>query len=426
MGSSIAPVSSLLTGTAILLLGSGLQGTLISVRAHLESFPVEVTGLIMSVYFVGYIAGYYLSPAIVHRVGHIRAYAAFTAVASAVVLLYPLYVNAPFWFVLRLLSGICFSGIYMVIESWLNGATHNTSRGRIFGIYMVVNLGALAAGQMFLIAYDPSSAKLFLIASALVSVGLVPVALTRSPAPAITTPRPMPMRALYGISPLGIVGCFGSGLMLGAFWGVGPLYAAGIGISPTGVALFMCFTILGGVALQWPLGWFSDHVDRRIVIVGANFAIMIISFIFSLSVTRAFTSDLVLAILFGGFAFSLYSLCVAHANDFIADEDKVAGTSGLLLAYGIGAAIGPFTAAAFMRFMGPQGLFVFAALGSLVVGTFAAYRMRMRAPVPPEERAKFVPVPRTSPVVLSLDPRTEPPPETPSESGPAADRSTVP
>lgn len=426
MGPSIAPISSLLAGVAILLLGSGLQGTLLGVRAHIEAFPVEVTGLIMSVYFVGYIVGYYLSPAIVHRVGHIRAYAAFTSVASAVVLLYPLFVNPPVWFVLRLLSGICFAGIYMVVESWLNGATANANRGKILGIYMMVNLGALAAGQMFLMTYDPASAKLFLIASALVSIGLVPVALTRSPAPAITTPKPMPVRALYEASPLGIVGCFGSGLTLGAFWGIGPLYAAAIGISPTGVALFMCFTILGGMALQWPLGWFSDHTDRRHIIVAATFAIALIGVAFTLTSNRPFIWDLVLGILFGGFAFSLYSLCVAHANDFIPDEDKMAGTSGLLLAYGVGAAIGPVTAAAFMGPLGPDGMFVFVALASVIVGTFAVYRMRVRAAAPPEERAKFVPLPRTSPEVLTLDPRSEPAPVTAPEAGAAADRPTLP
>ena len=418
MNPSLAPVSSLLVGVAILLLGSGLQGTLLGVRAHIEGFPVEVTGLIMSVYFVGYIVGYFLSPAIVHRVGHIRAYAAFTAVASAVVLLYPLLVFPAVWFVLRLASGVCFAGIYMVVESWLNGATTNAYRGKILGVYMMVNLGALAAGQMFLVAYDPASAKLFLVASALVSFGLVPVVLTRSPAPAISTPHPMSLRALYDLSPLGIVGCFGSGLTLGAFWGIGPLYAAAIGFPPAGVALFMCVTILGGMALQWPLGWISDHMDRRYIIVTATFAIALIGAAVTLSSGRAFTWDLLFGVVFGGFAFSVYSLCVAHANDFIPGEDKVAGTSGLLLVYGIGAAIGPFLATAFMRPLGPDGMFVFVALASLAVGTFAVYRMRIRAPAPAEERVKFVALTRTSPEALTLDPRIEPAPGASDEGAP--------
>lgn len=425
MRSWIAPLSSLLAGVAILLLGSGLQGTLLGVRAHIEAFPVEATGLIMSVYFVGYIVGYFLSPAIVHRVGHIRAYAAFSAVASAVVLLYPLLVSVPVWFVLRLVSGICFAGVYMVAESWLNGATSNAFRGKVLGIYMVVNLGALAAGQMFLMAYDPANSQLFLIASALVSIGLVPVVLTRSSAPAISRPQPMPIRALYEASPLGIIGCFGSGLTLGAFWGIAPVYATAIGIPPTGVALFMCFTILGGVVLQWPIGWFSDQTDRRHIIVAATFAIAVIAAAFTLSPNRPFTWDLTLGVVFGGFAFSLYSLCVAHANDFIADEDKVTATSGLLLAYGVGAAVGPFAASTFMRFLGPEGMFVFIALASIAVGAFAVYRMRVRAPAPPEERVSFVPLPRTSPEVLTLDPRTEGAPEAPEEGG-ASDGPAVP
>lgn len=418
----LAPVLSLLTGAAILLLGASLQGTLLGVRAHIEAFPVEVTGLIMSVYFVGYIVGYYLAPAVVHRVGHIRAYAAFTAVASAAVLVYPLVVSAPVWFVLRLISGACFASIYMVVESWLHGSTGNVDRGKLFGTYMMVNLGALAAGQMLLMAYDPARTELFLVSSALVSIGLVPVALTRRTAPAISRPQPMPLRTLYEASPLGIVGCFGSGLVLGAFWGVGPLYAAALGVSTAGVALFMSFTILGGLVLQWPIGWFSDYTDRRKIIVGASFAVAVIGFVFMLISGRPFTWEIFLGILFGGCAFPLYSLCVAHANDYIADEDKMAGTSALLLAYGVGAAIGPFAAAAFMRPLGPGGMFAFVALASLAIGLFALYRMRVRAPAPEEERAPFVAMVRTTPEALALDPRAEPvPPETAENGGPPDD-----
>jgi len=408
MGSLIAPVFSLLSGIGILLLGAGLQGTLVAVRAHAEAFSVAATGLIMSVYYAGYIVGYFVSPAIVRRVGHIRAYSALTAIASAIVLLYPIFVDVPVWFVLRLVSGICFAGIYMVVESWLNGVTTNATRGTILGLYMMVNLGALAAGQLLLMVYDPAGFQLFLVASALVSIGLVPVALTRHAAPAITAPGALPPAKLYAASPLGVIGCFATGLSLGAFWGVGPLYAVGIGIPAAGVALFMSITILGGMVLQWPIGWLSDRVDRRRVIVGVTFGIAAISTALAAMSHLRLGAELALALLFGGFAFSLYSLCVAHANDYIADEDKVAASSGLLLVYGTGAAIGPFSASLLMRAIGPEGLFVFAATASLAVGLFGAYRMGVRASAPVEEQSKFVPLPRTSPVVLALDPRAEP------------------
>ena len=411
MRSVIAPVSSLLFGIAILFLGAGLQGTLLGVRAHLESFPIEVTGLIMSVYYAGYIVGYFLSPAITHRVGHIRAYSAFTAVASAVALLYPIVVDPAAWFVLRLISGICFAGIYMVVEGWLNGTTANSTRGTILALYMMVNLGALAAGQLLLMLYDPAGFQLFLISSALVSIGLVPVALTKNPAPTLVRPQALPLRDLYAASPLGVVGCFVIGLTLGAFWGVGPLFAVGVGTPASGVAMFMSATILGGMLLQWPIGWLSDRVDRRGVIVAASFAVCALSGGLALTAHPQLGRQLVLAVLFGGFAFSLYSLCVSHANDFLSDDDRVAASSGLLLVYGIGAAIGPFSAAASMRALGPPGLFVFTAAASLIVGVFAVYRMTVRAPASPEDRSRFVPLPRTSPVVLALDPRAEQQPE---------------
>jgi len=404
MGSLLAPVSSLLGGMAILLLGAGLQGTLIGLRAHLEGFAVEVTGLIMSVYFAGYILGYFIAPSIVRRVGHIRAYAAFTAVASAVVLVYPMFVAPAAWFMLRLISGVCFAGIYMVAESWLNGVTENATRGVILGLYMMVNLTALAAGQLLLTLYDPSGFKLFLIVSVLISLGLVPVALTRNRAPEIVAPSSLPLRALYAVSPLGVVGCFATGLALGAFWGVGPLFAAGLGLAASGVAFFMSLTIVGGMVMQWPIGWASDCFDRRYVIIGATFTVTVISALLAIIRHPPLGLELSLAFLFGGFSFALYSLCVAHANDFIADADKVAASSGLLLVYGVGAAIGPFAASATMRGMGPEGLFVFVAVASLAVGSFAAHRMRIRSPAPVEERGKFVPLPRTSPVVMALHP----------------------
>jgi MFS family permease len=408
-------ITALLIGISVLLFGGGLQGTLLGVRATIESFPLQATGLIMSAYYGGYVAGYFISPQLVFRVGHIRAFAAFAAIASAAAIAHGLFVHPSAWFFLRFASGVCFAGLFMVCESWLNGRATNETRGKLLAVYMMVQLGALAVGQMLLPLGDPRHLELFAVASALISVGLVPVALTRSQAPQQISPHAMGVPTLYAISPLGVVGCFASGLALGAFWGMGPVFAQGIHLSTSGVASFMGMTILGGMVLQWPIGRMSDRTDRRLLIMVVNLGIAATSAGLAVVSGGSLWIVLALAVAFGGLAFSLYSLCVAHTNDLLTPEDMVAASSGLLLVYGVGAAVGPYAASAVMAAVGYHGLYAFVAAATLVTGAFAFYRARVRPPVPAEERAEFVPLPRTSPVVLALHPGAEPGPDAAAE-----------
>ncbi|MGB8275601.1 MAG: MFS transporter [Alphaproteobacteria bacterium] len=407
-GTALGPIAALLVGISILLFGGGLQGTLLGVRAAMEAFPLQAIGAAMSAYYGGYIAGYFISPRLVFRVGHIRAFTAFAAIASATALAQGLFVDPAAWLVLRFAGGVCFAGLFMITESWLNGRATNRTRGRLLAVYMMVQLGALATGQLLLMLGDPRTLDLFAVAAALISIGLVPVALTKSEAPRVMSPHSMRLRVLYAISPLGVVGCFASGLALGAFWGMGPVYAHEIGLSTRGVGLFMGMTILGGMILQWPIGRMSDRTDRRFLIMGISLAIAGASAGLSALDAESLPYLLALAVAFGGLAFSLYSICVAHTNDLIQAEDMVAASSGLLLVYGVGAAAGPYAASAVMSVLGPAGLYAFAAVATFAAGLFALYRARVRPPVPVEDRTEFVPLPRTSPVVLALDPRAEP------------------
>jgi MFS family permease len=392
-------------GVAMLLLGNGLIGTLLGVRAGIEAFPTVAVGIIMSAYYLGYIAGSRLGPAFIHRVGHIRTFAALAAIAATMAGLHAMFVGPTAWFGFRLITGLCFAGLYVVMESWINAASTNATRGLVLSVYMLVSLGGLAFGQQLLNLYSPAGFELFILSSALISLSLVPFVLTTRVAPEVPATAGFDLRRMYAISPLGIVGCFGTGLTNGAFWGLGPLFAQGIGLSVAGISIFMSAVIFGGVALQLPLGRLSDRVDRRKLIMAACVSNALLG---AAIFAGAYRSDLLLfglAFVFGGFALTLYSLCVAHTNDFMEEADLVEASGALLLAYGVGALLGPFLGSLLMVAIGPQGLFLYVAIASAALAVFALHRMRRRPPMPKEQQETFVAVPETTPVVHQLDPR---------------------
>lgn len=397
--------SPLMLGVATLLLGNGLIGTLLSVRAGIEAFPTVAVGIIMSAYYVGYIAGSRLGPAFIYRVGHIRTFAALAAVAATMAGLHAMLVAPAAWFGFRLITGLCFAGLYVVMESWINGVTTNATRGLVLSVYMLVSLGGLAFGQQLLNLYSPAGFELFVLSSALISLSLVPFVLTTRVAPEVPATAGLDIRRMYAISPLGIAGCFATGLTNGAFWGLGPLFAQGIGLSVAGISIFMSAVIFGGMALQLPLGRLSDRLDRRKLIMAACLSNTLLG---AAIFAGAYRSDLLLfglAFVFGGFALTLYSLCVAHTNDFMKEADLVDASGALLLAYGLGALLGPLLGSLLMVAIGPQGLFLYVAIASAALAAFALHRMRRRASMPKEEREAFVAIPETTPAVHRLDPR---------------------
>lgn len=408
----VAPVGALLLSVALLLMGNGLQGTLLPVRAEYEHFSTFSIGVMGSSYFVGFVLGCILCPYAVRAVGHIRAFTAMVAVASTVALVHAVFVAPVVWWAARALTGFCLAGLYLVIESWLNDRADNQTRGTIFSIYTFINLGMITVGQFFITLYDPAAFPLFALASIMVSLAAVPVAMTRAQAPApIANVRLRPMH-LYRLSPVGVAGCVTVGLANGPFWALGPLYATGEGLDLTSLATFMGLTVIGGALAQWPFGRLSDSRDRRQVIalvctlgIGAGLALAIVGGMW----TRAIFP---LAVLFGAFSFPLYALCVAHANDMMARDEFVEASSGLLLANGIGSTIGPMIAGAAMQAVGPSGLFFYTAVIHAGMMVFTLHRMRQRAPAPPEERENFVPVAESSSSVVTLDPRSD---ETPQD-----------
>ncbi|PWJ82241.1 putative MFS family arabinose efflux permease [Pseudaminobacter salicylatoxidans] len=396
-------VSALLFSVAILITGNGLQWTLIPVRASLELFdPLEI-GLLGSSYYLGFALGCLLGGHVIQRVGHIRAFTALTAVASTVVMIHALTSSPAVWWGLRAVTGFCFAGLYLVIESWLNERASNDNRGMVMGIYTMINLSVTIVGQMMLALGNPADFLLFALASILISLAAVPVALTASRPPArLLQSRLRPVK-LYSRSPVGVVGVLLAGVATGAFWSLGPAYVIAFGADTAEVAIFMSIAVLGGALVQWPLGRLSDRCDRRIVVLGLCGVGVLAALTLALINIEDRVAISVLVAAFGASALPLYAISAAHAFDHINAEDTVETSSGLLLANGLGAIAGPVAAASLMGPAGPGGLFLATAGAHLLLASFVSWRIRTSAPVPREERSEFN-LATTAPTMVALTP----------------------
>jgi len=402
--SMLAPVSALLLSVSILLMGNGLQGMLVPIRANMESFTAISLGLLGTAYFLGFTLGCVHGPLLVRRAGHIRAFLAMTSVASVVSLLHAIWVDPIAWWALRALTGYCFAVLYIVIESWLNAQSGNTTRGKIFSIYTAINLTVVTAGQMMLALSDPASFNLFAVASILISLAALPIAFTvaASPTPAaFEAPR---LRKLYAISPVGVAGCFAVGLANGAFWTLGPVYAQNEGFNLTEIAVFMSVVVLGGALSQWPIGSLSDRMDRRIVVIAAAACAVIAAMAIMVIPSDAKLAIIAAGALFGAGAFPLYALAVAHANDYADASECVEVSSGLLLIYGLGAAAGPLFASLWREVSTGPTLFYFTAVVHAALVIYVAWRISQRVAAPAEERAVFSDVALAAQTVMPFDP----------------------
>jgi MFS family permease len=420
MRSVLSPISALLLSVAILIMGNGLQQTLLPVRASLENFDALEIGLMGSAYYLGFVVGCVRGGRLIQRVGHIRAFAALTAIASTVALVHALSVEPYVWTLMRALTGFCFAGLYLVIESWLNERADNTNRGFVMGIYTMVNLSVIVAGQMMLTLADPQQFPLFALASILVSLAAVPVALTVSPQPRpIAEARLRPLR-LYRNSPVGVVGVFLVGITTGAFWTIGPAYAEGIGADTDQIAIFMSIAVLGGALAQWPVGRLSDRFDRRFVVIGGCALGIVAALGLIVFGGKGGWTVAGFACLFGAAALPLYAICAAHAFDFVERSEFVEAASGLLLANGIGAVIGPLAAAMTMREAGPAGLFICTAIVHLGLGAFVLWRISRRTALPVAARTGFD-LTSTAQTMVALEPQP-PEPAPPGDAASAPDR----
>ena len=398
----IAPISSLLGGVALLLLGNGLLNTLLTLRGVAEGYSTTMLGLIMSGYFVGFLLGTWLAIPLVRRVGHIRAFAFCAALAAITALLHVLIVDPWVWLGLRVLYGLALVSLYMVIESWLNAQVPNDKRGQVFAVYMAVNLGALAAAQQLLNLASPTDFVLFVLAAMLISAALMPITLTRQVQPSVPETLHTNLRQIAGIAPLAIAAAGLSGLALGAFWGMAPVYAALSGFNATDVGLLMSSAILGGALLQWPIGIYSDKHDRRLVLLWVVALAVVVALL--MSVLPAGRLLLGLIFLWGGLTFAIYPIAVAQLIDQLHSDEILSGSSSLLMVNGIGSVCGPLLAGVLMEHLGPQALPLYFAITLGLLAAYTLYRLRHVSDLISAPAGHFMPMLRTSHTVLELMP----------------------
>ena len=397
---------TLFLGMAFMMLGGGLQGSLLGVRSAMEGFSTGLIGFIMAGYFLGFVFGSRIVPVLIVSVGHIRVFAALASTASASALVHALITDPFVWMGARFVTGVCFSGLYIVAESWLNARSTNETRGQLLSIYAIVQISFMALGQYLLNVSDPGGFTLFILVSILVSFALVPMALTSTATPPFEVPEAVSIPKLFRISPLGTVTAFVIGIAQATYNGMGAVYATQIGLSLHDVANFMAASLIGQVLLQWPIGRISDRIDRRIVIV-------VTSLIGGLFAFGLMVSDIdkialfAIAAVFGALTFPLYAVALAHINDHLEPRQMLGASATTILTYGLGTIAGPAVVGVLMGEFGTNVFAQVLGITHLALALYGVYRMFRRDAIPVEDRGDYVSVsPRTSVVSTVVAPQT--------------------
>lgn len=368
---------ALFLGLFLLMIGNGMQGTLLGIRGAIEGFSAVEMSYVMSGYFLGFLGGARLAPSMIRRVGHIRVFAALASFISAILILYPTFTEVWAWATLRILFGFCFSGLYVVAESWLNNSATNETRGQSLSIYSIVIMGGVVASQFLVTQGDPSGFVLFILPSVLVSIAVAPVLLSVTPTPAFETTKPMGVIEAFRFSPLSAVGAFCIGGVFAAQFGMTAVYGTEAGLSTSQIAIFVAAFYVGGLTFQGPVGWVSDRVDRRFLItilaLGAGAAAIGAYFL-----AAVFPALVVMCFLIGGLSNPLYPLIIAYMNDYLPVEDMAAGSGALIFLNGLGAVTGPVLAGYMMTVLGPPMFWVFVAATMLSLGLYAVWRTSRR------------------------------------------------
>ncbi len=398
LGSSWA----LFIGMFMLMIGNGLQGTLLGLRGEVEGFSTIEMSVIMSAYFAGFLFASRYAPRMIRRVGHVRVFAALGSTISAVLILYPTLAEPWAWTLGRVAIGFCFCGVYITAESWLNDAASNENRGKALSLYMIVQMAGIVTAQYLVTLGDVSGFILFIIPSVLVSMAFAPILLSVSPAPVFNTTKPLPIRRLIDASPLACMGMFLLGGVFAAQFGMSAVYGARAGLSVAQISLLVSVTYVGALVLQFPIGWLSDRIDRRWLILGlsglggaaALTAFLLPGYIGLILVSSA---------LVGGTSNPLYALLIAYANAYLDREDMAAASGGLLFINGVGAIAGPIVVGWMLDNVGAHGFWGFIAVLMLGLASYAGWRMLRRPDrgVEVGDTVSYVPVSATGTAVAA-------------------------
>ncbi|MDD3799965.1 MAG: MFS transporter [Novosphingobium sp.] len=403
---SLIGVAPVLFGIAFVSASTGLVATTVGVRLGLEAVPPHLVSFVLTGFPFGFLLGCLFGRQVIGAVGPVRAFAAFGGIATACALGLALVDDAYVWTLFRAGTGFCAAGLYTVTESWLNARATVATRGAVLAAYMITDKLSYASGQSLVASADPMAPTLFMVAGLLLSLCLVPVALARVEAPRVGGANRYGLRRLMRVSPVGVTATIACGAANSSLSMAGPTFASGIGLSTGEIATFMTLLFIGGLTLQWPIGWASDRFDRRSVLLGALVATLIVALAMA-GVGRSAFALYILGFAFGGAAFVIYPLAVGHANDFIEPDQVVGVSAGLLLCWAIGSVVGPPTASFLMAWAGPSALFLFIAAVYALAALFTLYRMWVRRAPPTAQQGPFVPMP-TTPAVADLNPRSAP------------------
>lgn len=403
MGTVLKNSWALLAGMFLLMLGNGVQGTLLGIRGSIEGFSPGTMSLIMSGYFIGFLGGSQMTPHLIRRVGHVRVFAALASFVSAALILYAALPDQFAWFVLRIVVGFCFSGIYVTAESWLNDAANNETRGQALSAYLIVQMMGIVSAQYLLTLADASGYTLFVLISVAVSLSFAPILLSVSPAPVFQTTKRMSFAKLFTSSPLGFVGIFLLGGIFAALFGMTAVYGTERGLSVGQISTFVAAIYLGGMLCQYPIGWASDRMDRRLLIIGITAVGAVTSVIAFQFAGDVFWVLLATAFVIGGVSNPLYSLLLAYTNDYLEHDDMAAASGGLIFVNGVGAIAGPLVVGWMMGAFGPDSFFLYIAALLALTAVYAFYRtFRREAPSVEDTGAYTAVFANTSPVAMEV------------------------
>ncbi|WP_068116747.1 MFS transporter [Tropicimonas marinistellae] len=393
---------ALLFGMLLLMVGNGVQGTLLGIRGSIEGFSTFEMSIVMSAYFAGFLGGSRMAPELIRRVGHIRVFAALGSLVSAILILYPLLAQPLAWTIGRVLMGFCLSAVYVTAESWLNDAVTNDRRGQALSLYVIVQMAGMVSAQGLLLLGDPSGFVLFIIPSVLVSVSFAPILLAVQPTPAFETAKPMSLRQLWKTSQLGCVGLFLLGGVFSALYGMASVFATQAGLAVAQISAFIATIYIGGMVMQYPIGWLSDRMDRRLLIL-ALAAVGAVASLLAMVMGQKYVTLLVAAFFIGGTSSPLYALLLAYVNDHLEYDEMAGASGGLIFVNGVGAVAGPLITGGMMSIAGPQGFFLFLSILCAALAAYAFWRMTQSEAVPVDETVSYAPVlPTASPVAVEV------------------------
>ncbi|MGI3211367.1 MFS transporter [Roseovarius tibetensis] len=393
---------ALFLGMMLLQVGNGMQGTLLGIRGAIEGFTTLELSVIMSAYFVGFLFGSRLAPQMIRRVGHVRVFAALGSMISAVMILYPTVTDPWAWAIGRVVIGFCFSGVFVTAESWLNNTATNGTRGKALSAYMIVQMVGLVTAQGLIVLADPAGYVLFVIPCVLVSLSFAPILLSVSPTPSFETTKPLSLFQIMKISPLGCVGMFLTGGVFAAQFGMAAVYGSEAGLTVEQISIFVASFYVAAVVAQYPLGWLSDRMDRRILIAIVSL-ITGIGAVIGMMLGDIFWFLLLASVLIGGSSNPLYSLLIAYTNDFLDHDDMAAAAGGMLFINGFGAIAGPLMLGWMMGIIGPGGYFLYIAILMFAMVVYAVYRMTQRPGQGVSPTDSYAPVmPSASPVAVEF------------------------